>query len=136
MAYLHGEQLHEHFGLPGLASVVSRSFLTFSLPSAAPSPREARAEKGCGLPRSPITPSSRVMAYRAVGFRSLRRGTSTGHLVLERALDLAQGAHIRFLTPRLPHSWGLPYALAGRTAEALLLLEQAVEQAMVMRYMR
>ena len=137
VAYLHGEQLHEHFGLPGLASVVSRSFLTFSLAECgAFAEGRARAEEGVRIAEVADHPFSRVMAYRAVGFRSLRQGDLHQAIsVLERALDLAQGAHIRFLVPQVASFLGAAYALAGRTAEALLLLEQAVEQAMVMRYM-
>ena len=55
--------------------------------------------------------------------------------MLERALDLAQGAHIRLLVPWVAAPLGAAYALAGRTADALPLLEQAVEQAVAMRFM-
>jgi tetratricopeptide (TPR) repeat protein len=56
--------------------------------------------------------------------------------VLERALNLAQGAHIRLLIPQVASFLGAAYALAGRTTEALPLLEQAVEQAVAMGFMR
>src|SRR5262249_11162489 len=96
----------------------------------------ARAEEGVRIAEVADHPFSRVMAYRAVGFRSLRQGDLHQAIsVLKRALDLAQGARIRFLVPQVASFLGAAYALAGRTAEALLLLEQAVEQAMVMRYM-
>ena len=55
--------------------------------------------------------------------------------MLERALDLAQVTHIRLAVPWVAAPLGAAYALAGRTAEALPLLEQAVEQAMAMRLM-
>ena len=74
------------------------------------------------------------MAYWAVGFRSLRQGDLHQAIpVLERALDLAQGRGHPVLVPQVAAPLGAAYTLAGRAAEALLLLEQAVEQAMVMR---
>jgi tetratricopeptide (TPR) repeat protein len=81
-------------------------------------------------------PYSRVLAYWAVGFRALRQGDLPQAIsVLERALNLAQGGHIRLLAPQITSFLGAAYALAGQTAEALPLLEQAVAQAVVMRYM-
>jgi tetratricopeptide (TPR) repeat protein len=55
--------------------------------------------------------------------------------VLERALDLAQGAHIRLIILHTAASLGAAYTLAGRIAEALPLLEQSIEQATTMRLM-
>jgi tetratricopeptide (TPR) repeat protein len=81
-------------------------------------------------------PYSRVLAYWAMGFRALRHGDLPQALpVLERALDLAQWAHLQILLPQVTAFLGAAYALAGRTAEALPLLEQAIEQAVAMRFM-
>jgi tetratricopeptide (TPR) repeat protein len=81
-------------------------------------------------------PFSRAVASWAVGFRSLCQGDLHQAIpVLERALDLAQGAHLRLIVPQVTSPLGAAYALAGRTAEGLPLLEQAVEQAMAMRLM-
>jgi tetratricopeptide (TPR) repeat protein len=55
--------------------------------------------------------------------------------VLERALDLAQGTYLRLLVPHVAAPLGAAYALAGRIAEALPLLEQAIEQAVAMNFM-
>jgi tetratricopeptide (TPR) repeat protein len=137
VACLHGEILRECFGLYGLASVVSRSFLTYSLAECgAFAEGRAAAEEGVRLAEAADHPYSRVQAYGAVGFRALRQGDFQQAIpVFERALDLAQGAHIRLQVPRVAASLGEAYALAGRTAEALLLLEQAVEQAVAMRFL-
>src|SRR5262249_56511492 len=79
---------------------------------------------------------SRVMASWAMGFRALRQGDLGQAIpVLERALDLVQGAYLRLLVPLVAAPLGAAYALAGRTAEALPLLEQAVTQAVAMHYM-
>jgi tetratricopeptide (TPR) repeat protein len=75
-------------------------------------------------------PYSRALAYWAVGFRALRQGDLPQALpVLERSLDVAQGAHVQLLVPWVAASLGAAYTLAERTADALALLEQAVEQA-------
>jgi tetratricopeptide (TPR) repeat protein len=55
--------------------------------------------------------------------------------VLERALDLAQVTHTWIAVPWVAAPLGATYAVAGQTAEALRLLEQAVEQAMAMHLM-
>jgi DNA-binding winged helix-turn-helix (wHTH) protein/class 3 adenylate cyclase/tetratricopeptide (TPR) repeat protein len=137
VAYLHGELLRECFGLPGLASVISRSFVTISLAECgAFAAGRAPAETGVQLAEAADHPYSRVQAYRAVGFRALRQGDCQQAIpVLERALALAQGAHLRLLVPRVAAFLGAAYALAGRITDALPLLEQAVEQAMAMRFM-
>ena len=110
VACLHGELLQERFGLPGLASVVSRGFLAFSLAECgAFAEGRARAEEGVRIAEAADHPYSRVLAYWAVGFRALRQGDLHQALpVLERALDLAQGAHIRLLVPRVAAPWGRP----------------------------
>ena len=75
VACLHGELLHERFGLPGLASVLSRSFLTCSLAECgAFAEGRAPAEEGVRIAEAADHPYSRVMAYWAVGFRYLRQG--------------------------------------------------------------
>ena len=137
VACLHGELLHERFGLPGVASVLSRSFLACTLAECgAFAEGRAPAEEGVRIAEAADHPYSRVMAYWAVGFRYLRKGELHQAIpVLERALDLAQVAHIRLVVPWVAAPLGAAYALAGRTAEALPLLEQAVEQAMAMRLM-
>ncbi len=134
---LHGKLLRECFGMPGLASVVSRSFLTLSLAECgAFAEGRALAEEGVRIAEAADHPYSRVQAYTAVGFRALRQGNCQQAIpMIERAIDLAQGAHIRLLVPRVATLMGAAYTLAGRTIDALPLLEQAVEQAVAMRFM-
>jgi tetratricopeptide (TPR) repeat protein len=80
-------------------------------------------------------PFSRVLAYWAMGWWSLRQGGFHQAIpVLERALDLTQVTHTRLQIPTLASLLGAAYALAGRITEALPLLEQAVEQAAAMGY--
>jgi class 3 adenylate cyclase/tetratricopeptide (TPR) repeat protein len=136
MESLHGALLHERFGLLSLAAVHSRLSLVHSLAECGDF-IEGRvpAEEGVQIAEAADHPYSRVHAYWAVGFRALRQGDLQHALpVLERALALAQEAHLRLLVPCVAAPLGAAYALAGRTAEAMPLLEQAVEQAVAMRF--
>jgi tetratricopeptide (TPR) repeat protein len=137
LALLQGELLHEHFGMPGLPSVLSRSFLTCSLAECgAFAEGRAAAGEGVQIAEAADHPPSRVAAFRAVGFQSLCQGDLHQAIpVLERALDLAQVLHYRLIVPQVASPLGVAYARAGRIAEALPLLEHAVEQAVAMRLM-
>jgi tetratricopeptide (TPR) repeat protein len=81
-------------------------------------------------------PYSRVIAYWAVGFLALRQGDMPqAILALERALNLAQDAYIRLGVSWVAAPLGAAYTLAGRTSDALPLLEQIVEQTMAIRFL-
>jgi class 3 adenylate cyclase/tetratricopeptide (TPR) repeat protein/type II secretory pathway predicted ATPase ExeA len=137
VACLHGPLLQEHLGLPGLASVFSRSHLVVSLAECgAFTEGKGPAEEGVQIAEAADHPYSRVMAYWGMGFRALRQGDLSQAIpVLERALALVQEAYLRLLVPFVAAPLGAAYALSGRIAEALPLLEQAVAQAVAMRYM-
>jgi class 3 adenylate cyclase/tetratricopeptide (TPR) repeat protein len=134
VACLHGELLQERFGLPGLASVLSRGHLTQNLAECgAFAEGRALAEEGIRIAEAADHPYSRALAYVSVGNRDLWKGDLPQAIsVLERALDLAQGAHIRLIILHTAASLGAAYTLAGRIAEALPLLEQSIEQAVAM----
>jgi class 3 adenylate cyclase/tetratricopeptide (TPR) repeat protein len=138
VACLHGELLNERFGLSGLASVLSRSHLVYNLAECgAFAEGRASAEEGVRMAEAADHPYSRVLAYLTVGYSSLCQGDLQQAIpVLERALDLAQVAHLRILVPFGASFLGAAYALARRIDEALPLLDQAIEQAMAMRHMR
>jgi tetratricopeptide (TPR) repeat protein len=137
VACLHGELLHERFGAPGPASLTSRSFLTCSLAECgAFAEGRAAAEEGLQIAEAIDHPWNRVQAYRAMGFRALRQGDLHQAIsVLERALALVQEAYLRHQIPMIAALLGAAYVLTGRTADALPLLEQAIEQAVAMGYM-
>src|SRR5205823_5295992 len=127
----------ERFGLHTPPAVLTRSFLVLSLAECGDfTEGRASAEEGMRIAEAADHPFSRVLASWAVGFWALRHGDLLQALpVLERALALAQRAHIRLAVPWVAATLGGAYTLAGRTAEALPLLEQAVVQAVAMRYM-
>jgi predicted ATPase/class 3 adenylate cyclase/DNA-binding winged helix-turn-helix (wHTH) protein len=137
VACLQGALRQERLGLSGLASVFARSHLVVSLAECgAFAEGRAPAEEAEQIAEAADHPYSRVMALWAVGFRALRQGNMSQAISgLERALELAQGAYLRLLIPFITAPLGAAYALAGRTAEALPLLEQAVARAVMMHYL-
>jgi class 3 adenylate cyclase/tetratricopeptide (TPR) repeat protein len=137
VVYAHGALLHEHFGLPGPASAAAHGHLVASLAECgAFAEGRSRAEEGVQIAEAANHPYSRVIAYWGMGFQALRQG-DLSHAIpaLERALDVAQGAHLRLTIPWVAAPLGAAYTLAGRTADALPLLEQAIEQAMARHFM-
>jgi tetratricopeptide (TPR) repeat protein len=127
----------ERLGLPGLAAVFARSHLVVAMAECgAFAEGRVPAEEGVQMAEVAQHPYSRVMAWWAVSFRVLRQGDfPQAILVLERALALVQGADLRLLVPMVAAPLGAAYALAGRTADAVPLLEQAVAQAGAMHYL-
>jgi tetratricopeptide (TPR) repeat protein len=80
------------------------------------------------------SPFSLIEACRGVSFLHLRQGDVHRAIpVLERAMSLCQDWHIPLFVPGLAAALGLAYALEGRVAAGLALVEQGVEQAGVMR---
>jgi tetratricopeptide (TPR) repeat protein len=123
---LVGEWLYERFGEAGLPSVFSRAYLVRSLAElgdfAEGSARGAEAVRIAETVEQPFTLSH---AYFGVGFLYLRKGDLHRAIpVLERGLRLCQVANIPVSLPMMASTLGAAYALAGRVAEALPLLEQ------------
>jgi tetratricopeptide (TPR) repeat protein len=137
MVRLQGSPLHERFGLPGLASVTTRSYLVVSLAECgAFAEGRILGEEAVHIAETANHPFSRGLAYGAMGWRSLRQGDFHQAIAaLERALDLTQVAHIGLSVPHMRSRLGAAYTLAGRTSQALRLLEDVVEQAMKMGFM-
>ena len=89
-----------------------------------------RAEADEGRPDGAATYASHCFAaYGSLGVLYLVRGAFLQAIViLERGLDLCRRWHNVEWFPEFAASLGLAYGLVGRHAEALPLLEQAVEQ--------
>jgi len=137
MASLPSALRQEHLGLPGLAAVFARSHLVVALAECGAFTEGLEpAEEGVQMAEAAHHPYSRVMAWWAVGFRALRRGDlPQAREVLERALALVQETDLQLLVPMVAAPLGAAYALAGRTADAVPLLEQAVAQAVARQYL-
>ncbi|MBI3456911.1 MAG: AAA family ATPase [Candidatus Rokubacteria bacterium] len=130
LAPLEGSLAVERLGMPALPSVMSRTYLTWSLAELGRFAEGAgRAKEGVRIAEKVGEPLSRIAAYTAVG--SLRR--SKGDLgeaipVLERARALCQDANIVPWLSITASELGYAYALSGRLGEALPLLEQCTER--------
>ena len=127
---LEGDLLHERLGLPGLASVMSRTALVWCLTELGVfAEGRGRGEEGIRIAEAVDHPFSRGGAYFSAGRLYLRqRDHQRAISVLERGLGLYQDANMPTQSPWSAAHLGYAYALSGRVAEALPLLEQAIEQ--------
>src|SRR5438093_7773149 len=86
--------------------------------------------KGSGSPRPSTIPSARLRRATGVSVVYRRQGDMLRAIpMLERAVGLCQEWHIPLFLPRYTAALGLTYALAGRVAAGLALVEQGMEQA-------
>jgi tetratricopeptide (TPR) repeat protein len=128
--------LLERFGEPGLPSVFCRAYLAWGLAELGAFVEGlARGEEAIQIAETVDQPFTLGHACFGVGIPSLRKGDLPQAIaVLERSLEVCQAGDIRLLLPWVASTLGYAYALAGRLAEALPLLEQAVEQDSSMAY--
>ena len=83
--------------------------------------------KGCGSPRRSTHPVSLMCASWGIGLLALRQGDLPQAIpLLERAMALCQDAGPPALFPGWRRPWGA-YTLAGRVADAVPLLTQALD---------
>jgi tetratricopeptide (TPR) repeat protein len=129
VASLKGEPLRERFGSPNIPSVISRVYLVWSLAEqGAFAEGVVMGEEAVRIAESANYPISLIAAYCGVGILYLRRGDLHRAIpALERGLGLCKLWNILIRFPRTACALGYGYALSGRVAVALPLLEQAVE---------
>jgi class 3 adenylate cyclase/tetratricopeptide (TPR) repeat protein len=115
----------------GFMSVLCRNMLAWLLAECgAFTEGLAYGDDGIRLAETADHPGSLARMYNGVGQLYLRKGDLPQALsLLERAWYCCQAAHIALFAPIIASNLGLAYALSGRVAEALPLLEDAVEQA-------
>ncbi len=130
VASLTGELIRERFGMTGLPAVMSRTWLVSCLADlGAFDEGTARGEEAVRMAEAVDHPFSLTQAYFALGTLYLRKGDLSNAIpVLERGLELCQVANILTWFPAVAAALGYAYALVGRVAEALLLLQQAAAQ--------
>jgi tetratricopeptide (TPR) repeat protein len=88
----------------------------------------ARAEQALHLAESMDQPYSLVMGHRAMGSVNLMKGKlQTAIPSLERALDICQTAKLSLVFDGTASALGYAYAVAGRLADGISLLDQAVQ---------
>jgi class 3 adenylate cyclase/tetratricopeptide (TPR) repeat protein len=131
-ASLAGDLRYERFGVVILPAVRSRGYLaachaemgTFT---------EGRTfgEEGLRIAEAVAHPASLTWAYYGIGLLSLHQGALPRALpLLERAVGLCQETDFRQSFPKVAAALGAAYTLAGRVADAVVLLTQALEQTM------
>ena len=138
VSLLQGELSREYFGLTSLASVTSSAHLSEALEElGAFTEGITSGEEAIRIAEAVDHPFSRVMAYWGVGNLYLYKGDLAKAISgLDRGLELCQTWNIQLMSPHLASALGAASALSGRSAEALPLLEQAVEQGSLGRQRR
>jgi tetratricopeptide (TPR) repeat protein len=128
VASLEGKVLSEHFGWRVTTSLHSRTWLVASLAElGAFTEGITHGEEQIRIAESIDQPEKVVQASFATGLLYLRKGDLDKAIaVLERGLGLCQVWNLGHWLPIIPSHLGYAYALSGRVAEAVPLLEQAV----------
>jgi tetratricopeptide (TPR) repeat protein len=128
---LKGDLLREHLGRAFPPSVASRRYLSMCLAALGEfSEGIVYGEEGLRIAEAIHAPSNIAYASYGIGSLYLTHGEwQRAIATLERGRELCQVADIKFASflSALVASLGYAYALSGRVAEALTLLEQAVQ---------
>ena len=127
---LDGDLRRESFGFAGLPAVLSGSWLALCLAELGRfDEAAAHAATADALAREADQPFSLVVGHVGTGMVELLRGERVRAMApLERALVISRLSDIPLLFPAASAPLGLAYALEGRYAEGIQLLEEAVER--------
>jgi tetratricopeptide (TPR) repeat protein len=130
VATLQGDLRYERFGSNGSVAAQSRAGLSLCYAElGAFTEGLAMAEEGLRIAETVRSPFSLIQACSGVSVVSLRRGEVQRAIpLLERAMGLCQDWHLLLFVPRQAGALGVAYALDGRIAAGLTLIEQGVEQ--------
>ena len=134
VASLDGARRHERFGQLILPAVHSRAYLA-CVPCRAGHVRRGQCPRGrraadCRGGCSPRQPHVGLLRDRSAV--PPPRRPAQGPPLLERAMGICQDADLPLCFPRMAAALGAAYTLAGRVADAVPLLTQALEQATAM----
>ncbi len=135
VAALEGDLLCEECGMAGLPSVLSRSWLAWCLAERGEfAEGVAVGHEGIQIAESANHAWSLIVACFGLGGVHLIKGDLDSAIaVLERGLVLDRVENFPILFPFVASPLGFVYALSGRVADAVPLLEQAVEEAVSMK---
>ena len=130
VASLDGARRHERFGQVFLPAVLSRARLAWCHAELGTfAEGRALGEEGLRIAEAVAHPASLMMASWGIGLLALRQGDLPRALpLLERAVGLCQDADLPSYFPWMAAALGAAYTLAGRVADAVPLLTQAMEQ--------
>jgi class 3 adenylate cyclase/tetratricopeptide (TPR) repeat protein len=137
IASLEGDLQHECFDMPGLTSVLSRTWLVWCLAE------QGKFGEGLTYAAEAVEIAegvdhrySLIVACLGLGILHLQKGESQSAItVLERGVALSQTERLSQLFPLIAGSLGAAYALDGRVAEAVPLLEEAVERGVALNFL-
>jgi class 3 adenylate cyclase/tetratricopeptide (TPR) repeat protein len=128
LGLLEGDLVRERCGLGGFPAVVSRVFWTLALAERGEFNQGLiQAREGVQLAEALDHPYSLVLALRAFGRLHGSRGEFDHAIGLaQRSLALSHDRNLAQLSPEVASLLGHLYALSGRVAEGLELLEEAL----------
>jgi class 3 adenylate cyclase/tetratricopeptide (TPR) repeat protein len=131
LVFLKGELLYAYFGIRTPPSITSRTSLVSCLAELGEFAEGiARSDEGLHIAETVAHPGSFIFAYMGVGQLYLRKGDFHKAVpALERCLALCQESNFLYLFCTAASLLGAAHTGTGRVAEALPLLEQAVQQA-------
>jgi class 3 adenylate cyclase/tetratricopeptide (TPR) repeat protein len=130
VASLDGARRRERFGRVFLPAVLSRAWLA-ACHAELGMFVEGRSfgDEGLRIAEAIAHPASLMAAFRGTGLLSLRQGDLPRALaLLERAVGICREADLPVHFPWVAGVLGVAYSLAGRVADAVPLLTQALEQ--------
>jgi class 3 adenylate cyclase/tetratricopeptide (TPR) repeat protein len=137
IAVLTGDLLYERFGLPIFPGLLGRGYGALCLAELGDFAEGAGiGEEAVRLAEAVAQPNSMIIVRYCVGLFYRRHGVLQKAIpMLERGLALSQSADIPLQFPMTASLLSAAYALAGRTAEALPLLEQMLKRLAIGRRM-
>jgi len=133
-AALEGAWRHERFGQVLLPAVSSRAYLAVCYAELGLfAEGSALGDEGFRIAEAVAHPASLMIASWGVGLLALRYGDLPRALPrLEQAVSLCQDADLPVRFPQTAAALGAAYILAGRVADAVLLLTKGMEQTTAM----
>lgn len=131
VAALEGERAYERFGLTGLPSVLSRTWLAWSLAELGEFAQAmVHAQTALPIAQTLGHPYDVAAACLGMGHVQLLAGDLDQAIpVLERAVELCRTGDLRVTLPTATALLGLAYALCGRATDALATVEEGEAQA-------
>jgi class 3 adenylate cyclase/tetratricopeptide (TPR) repeat protein len=127
---LHGSLAYQRFGLPGPASIFFRYWLVGSLTRLGDFGEAVeRAEEGIEIAVAIDQPLALAVAHYVFGFAQVFRGRPAAAITdLERSLQLCRQWNLRAWFTNIASITGYAYALSGRMAEGVELMQQGIDR--------